>query len=301
MKKETFMRYLRDEKRYSEHTVRAYLRDVENFWEFLKTYDEPMNLAEAESQHVRSWLVSMMEEGLSVRSIRRKFSSLRSYYRLMKRMGHFANDPLQRVPLPKGKKRLPEYVRESEAKRMLEDSSRAVEDYASARDHLILTLLANLGLRRSEILTLRWEDVDMSGGQLRVRGKGGKERLLPLLPAWEELFKDYKAFYERDFGEASRGRPVFLLNSGKPLYPKFVYRLVRRRLGTVSTLERRSPHVLRHTFATHLLQRGADLNAVKELLGHSSLAATQVYTHHAMERLKEIYRQAHPKGKEGKS
>ncbi len=295
MRKETFIRYLRDEKRYSEHTVRSYVRDVEGFAAFLLDQYALRDIEETTSVHVRSWLVEMMEAGMSVRSIRRKFSSLRSYYRLLRRMGYLEGDPLQQMVLPKGKKRLPEYVREREAAQLLEGSDEVV-DYASARDHLILLLLVNLGLRRSEILNLRWADVDLGGQLLRVRGKRKKERLLPLLPAWVFAFQRYVDFYEQAFGKPAADAPVFLLDSGKPLYPRFVYRLVHKRLGAVSTLTRRSPHVLRHTFATHLLDRGADLNAVKELLGHSSLAATQVYTHHAIARLKEIYRQAHPKG-----
>ena len=296
MKKDTFISYLRDEKRYSPHTIAAYVREVTFFAAFLQEQYELDDLAKATALHLRSWLVAGLEEGLSVRSIRRRFSSLRAWYRLMKRLGEIESDPLQRVVLPKEGRKLPTYLRAGEVERLLEADWKQIDSYGAMRDYTILFLLANMGLRRSEILQLRRADVDLKGRLLRIRGKGGKQRLLPLLPAWLEVLEHYLRLFEEAFG--SRGNELFfLLDSGKPLYAKYVYRLVRRSVGAVSSTEKRSPHVLRHSFATHLLHEGADLNAVKELLGHSSLAATQVYTHHSIKRLKEVYSKAHPKSR----
>ncbi len=297
MKKDTFISYLRDEKRYSPHTIEAYVRDVSFFETFLQEQYELDDLAKATALHLRSWLVAGLEAGLSVRSIRRRFSSLRAWYRLMKRLGEIESDPLQRVVLPKEGRRLPVYLRAGEVARLLEAEPEQIDSYGAMRDYTILFLLANLGLRRSEILQLRRTDVDLPGRLLRIRGKGGKQRLLPLLPAWVEVLERYLRFFRETFGEREGDGPFFLLDSGKPLYAKYIYRLVRRAVGAVSSVEKRSPHVLRHSFATHLLHEGADLNAVKELLGHSSLAATQVYTHHSIKRLKEVYSKAHPKSR----
>ncbi len=296
MKKETFISYLRDEKRYSPHTIAAYVRDVGFFEDFLKEQYELDDLAEATALHLRSWLVAGLERGLAVRSIRRRFSSLRSYYRLMKRLGELERDPLQKVVLPKENRSLPTWLRAEEVEHLLGGEWREIDACGPMRDYTILFLLANLGLRRSEILQLRWSDVDLDGRLMRIRGKGGKQRLLPLLPAWVEVLRHYEVLFEDAFGKRGDG-PFFLLDSGKPLYAKYVYRLVRRSVGAVSSIAKRSPHVLRHSFATHLLHEGADLNAVKELLGHGSLAATQVYTHHSIKRLKEVYGKAHPKSK----
>lgn len=289
----SFFAYLRYEKRYSPHTVEAYRRDLSQFAQFLLATYALENYVQVTHTHIRSWLVFLVEKGLNARSIRRKASSVRTFYRFLRKQGKVTQDPMRKVQLPKIARALPHVLREEELHRLLEDLPFA-ETYEGWRDRTILEVLYGTGLRRSELLNLQVGDLDIGQAQLKVVGKGNKERIIPLGPGLIGLLHAYLEIREATFPE-NPGGPLFLTAKGKPLYPKKVYLIVHKYLGMVSTSERQSPHVLRHSFATHLSNRGAELNAVKELLGHSSLAATQIYTHNTIEQHKKEYLQAHPK------
>jgi integrase/recombinase XerC len=289
----SFVQYLKLEKRYSPHTVTAYRADLEQFGAFVRQMYGVEDIASVSHLYVRAWVVQLIREGIQARSIHRKLSSLKTFFKFLKRSGKIEQSPMTKVVAPKVGKRLPVYVQEQELdalfKRMPFD-----ESFEGTRDFLILELLYTAGLRRSELIGLKEENLDLESRQLRVKGKGGKERLIPLMDRVVEDIKVYRRWRTGQFPDATAPE-LLLTDKGRPLYPKFVYNLVRRYLSIVTTLEKKSPHVLRHSFATHLSEHGADLNAIKELLGHSSLAATQVYTHNSIERLKNVYRQAHPK------
>lgn len=244
--------------------------------------------------HIRAWMVDLLEKGLSPRAINRKISCLKTFFRFLLKRGWVEQNPMLKVVAPKTGKALPVFVREEHMARLL-DEIPFEEGYGGQRDRLILELLYMAGLRRAELIGLSPESADFHRMQLRVKGKGGKERIIPILPDLAERLRTFIDLRKATFD----GAPGHLLltDNGAPLYPQFVYRLVRKQLSLVTTVEKKSPHVLRHSFATHLSNKGADINAIKELLGHSSLAATQVYTHNAIGKLKEVYQQAHPKGK----
>ncbi len=284
-----FLRYLVREKRASPHTCRAYSDDVSTFEVYCAaTYEQ--SLSEAGFTAVRSWALSLLEKGDTPRSVRRRLSSLNAYYRFLLRHGVIALNPVSRVILPKVGKKLPSFVEESRMDSLFSEAlfEKGFEGY---RDRLMLELLYGTGMRRAELIALEIRDVQP--GQIKVKGKRNKERLIPVYPELQASIDRYLAL--REEVPAYEGNPALLLtDSGKKLYPVFVYRKVNWYLSQITSMSKKSPHVLRHTFATHLLNKGADLNAIKELLGHSSLSATQVYTHNTIEKLKSIHRAHHP-------
>lgn len=288
-----FLNYLRAERRVSRHTLKAYETDLTQFVEHLAETTEGFALHDVQTLHVRSWLASLRERGVSARSIQRKRSSLSTFYRYLRRSGSIKSDPVSKTKAPKAEKRLPTFVDRKGMKELFATPFRA-DGIAGVRDELLLTLLYESGMRLSELIQLTDQSVDLSQKTLRVIGKRNKERVLPLMEDTVKLIEEYRSLRDDTYGvEAGR---LLVTDTGTPLYPQFVYRKVNNYLSKVTTLKKRSPHVLRHTFATHMLNNGAQLNSVKELLGHASLAATQVYTHNTIEKLKRVHEQSHPKG-----
>lgn len=286
-----FIEFLRLEKRYSPHTIRAYEDDLESFFCFLEaTYDTLPEEIPAEA--IRSWMAALKGNGISSRSINRKLSTLRSWGKYRLRQGFILSDPARRIPAPRSGKRLPDFV-DLSAMAKLGNREPFPDNFEGHTQYLIINLLYTTGIRRSELIHLTSRSLDHAASTLKVMGKGGKERIIPLSPALLEQID----LYREEKNNLPDADYYFLLitPSGRPLYPEYVYRTVKRYLGLVTTLKRKGPHILRHTFATHLVNSGADLNAIKELLGHASLAATQVYTHNTIEQLKDIHSQAHPR------
>ncbi|MFT4664934.1 MAG: integrase/recombinase XerC [Polaribacter sp.] len=289
----TFLKYLEFEKRFSSHTLIAYKGDLEQFKSFISKTYEVSEAKEVTPQHIRSWMVQLMQEGISTRSINRKLSSLKTFLKFLKKRGQLEFNPMAKIIAPKSGKRLPVFVNKDQINQLF-DQIDFGEAYDGARNEAIMELLYATGMRSSELIGLKVRDISFESGLLKVKGKGNKERLIPMSRKVEKVLKGYLKAKEEYFPVPSS---LFLTSKGKVLYPKLVYNLVKRYLSAVTTLEQRSPHVMRHTFATHLSDNGADLNAIKELLGHSSLAATQVYTHNSIEKLKKVYEQAHPSAK----
>lgn len=289
---EQFIDYIRLEKRYSPHTAAAYQHDLTQFFHYLGEKAGDMSLADVSHLLIRSWLAELKEEGTSSRSINRKISSLKSFYKYLIRRGIVALDPMRKVMAPRVSRRLPTYAGK-ESMHMLFHWADFPDTFAGATERLVLEMLYNTGMRVSELTGLKVMQLDLSNQQIKVTGKGNKERLIPVGPALCSSLRDY--LERKQELEAADTTFVFVTEKGRRLYSKYVYRIVCKWLGVVTTLEKKSPHVLRHTFATHLVNNGADLNAVKELLGHASLAATQVYTHNSIEQLKSVYEQAHPR------
>ena len=288
---QSFLQYLRFEKRFSANTVVAYENDLKQFFSFqLKLY-EIENPSDVLPAMVRSWMVSMMEAGISTRSINRKLTALKSFYKFLMRKGECKSSPLLKVQSPKVSKRLPVFVDENKMKLLFSDVNFG-ETFEPVRDKLILELLYATGMRRSELVGLTDDRVDLFQCQIKVLGKRNKERIIPFTNNLKELINKY--FHLRN-EFAPHANAFFVTSKGNNIYPELVYRIVTYRLGGVTTLEKKSPHILRHTFATHMLNNGADINSVKELLGHASLSATQIYTHNTIEKLKEVYKQAHPR------
>lgn len=288
-----FLKYLEFEKRFSEHTLKAYRNDLEQFAAFLRLIYEQEDWQNVSSSQLRSWMAQLMEEEHAPASIRRKLSSIKAFYRYWRRSLPNLADPSKGIQTPKLQKRLPVTASTIDLSRLLA-SFPLDGGFSLKRDKLVLELLYGTGLRRSELLALREQDVSLVEMRLRIRGKGGKERFVPFGPVVSEAIIAYRIEKETTFPAEKK---LILTDKGLPPYPKWVYNKVKQYLGTIPHLERSSPHVLRHSYATHLSDAGADLNAIKELLGHSSLAATQVYTHNSIEKLKRSYEQAHPKAK----
>jgi integrase/recombinase XerC len=288
-----FLSYLQFEKRYSPHTVRAYQDDLVDFFAFSQKEFDVSSPQEVTSSFVRTWLASLKERDLSTRSLNRKISSLKSYFKFQLRTKGLDHNPMTIIVSPKMSRRLPTTV----ARQYLQDIMAHV-DFPSGiqgeTHRLIIGLFYLTGMRLSELVQLKERQIDMYKSSIKVLGKGNKERVIPLQKEWMEATKAYMELKGKEVENPNR-EYLLIGKKGKPLYAKYVYRVVRAYLGQVTTIEKKSPHVLRHTFATHLLENGADLNAVKELLGHSSLAATQVYTHLNIEKLKEAFSKAHPK------
>jgi len=286
-----FLSYLQHEKRYSAHTVTSYevdLRQFTSFMEFTQQEFDPLTITE---RQVRAWVVDLSESGISARSVNRKVTTLSVFYKYLKRSGLVSSNPTENISRLKQKKELPAFVDEKPLQTLLDDIPFG-DDFGGWRDKAILELFYATGIRLSELLGVKLPDIDFAQHYLKVTGKRSKQRLVPLNQNIEMCLKRYLEVradnhYASDY--------VFLTIKGCRVYEKLVYRLVNRYLGLVTTMDKRSPHVLRHTFATHMLNNGADLNIVKEILGHSNLAATQVYTHNTFEKLKRTYEQAHPR------
>jgi len=291
--KESFLQFLQVEKRYSLHTIRSYQNDLDQFHSYLSENGIPDNPREIASHQIRAWIVSLMESGISSVSVHRKISCLRGFFRYLRKEGIVKNDPLEKVVLPKRKKTLPVFVAEESLNTLL-DNNNFGDDFSGLRNRTIIEMLYFTGMRRTELTGLQNKDVDLQGATLKVTGKRNKQRIIPLTKPFIIRIKEYIRS-RNEVAETGNEGWFFITDKGNKLYDRFVYNVVKEYLSMVTTIEKKSPHILRHTFATHMLNRGADLNAIKEFLGHANLSATQVYTHNTFEKLKKIYKQAHPR------
>ncbi|QNE40769.1 tyrosine-type recombinase/integrase [Hymenobacter sp. NBH84] len=293
---ELFFEYLRFEKRYSPHTLLSYQTDLRQFADYLQVEYELAEPAQADHTLIRGWVVSLMQQELDPRTVNRKIACLRSYYKFLLQTGSATRNPMLRIKSPKAAKKLPDFVPEDSLNGLL-NSFEFPETFAGVRDQLVLELLYGTGIRLSELIGIRPDDVSLPGRTVRVTGKGNKQRIVPLNPTLLGVLDKYLAQKQQEFSTADNVRRALLVtDKGDPLYEKFVYRTVKHYLSQITTASsQQHPHVLRHSFATHLLGKGADLNAIKELLGHANLAATQVYTHLSIDKLKAVFEQAHPK------
>lgn len=292
MDKQRFLNFLEFEKRCSEHTIAAYSLEIDRFISFLTS--EGVSLDEVEYGLIRHYLAVLKENGRQASSINRSISSLRSFYKFLVREGAVVSNPMRLVRALKTPKKLPVVVEEEKILRLLDEGGVDPDNFEEARDFVILELLFGTGIRLSELLAIQERDIDTYNKRILIHGKRGKERLVPVHQTLLEEIRRYLMLkYAQDF--ENKSSYLIVSNTGKQAYRSLIYKTVQHYLGRITSQQKKSPHVLRHTFATTLLNNGADLNAIKELLGHSSLAATQVYTHNSVERLKSIYKQAHPK------
>lgn len=289
---DSFLDYLRYERNYSDDTVRAYGEDIRQFQEFGGEDVGLQSPSEVVVDVVREWMIHLMNLGYATASVNRKLSSLRSYYKYLLRKGEVKVDPLRKITGPKNKKNLPVFVKESEMNRLLDDEDFG-EGFEGCRDHLVIAMFYATGMRLSELIGLDDGDVDFAASVIKVTGKRNKQRLIPF---GEELRAEMEAYVkQRDESVPVRSDAFFVRKTGERLYPNIVRKIVTRNLSKVVTVKKRSPHVLRHTFATSMLNHEAELGAIKELLGHESLATTEIYTHTTFEELKKVYNQAHPR------
>jgi len=288
-----FLEYLKFQKRYARHTLTSYENDLTSFFDFLAMQYGDVSIKNIKPALVRSWLAELKSNDMTSKSINRKISALKSFFKFLIRQGDIEVSPMTTIVTPKQNKRLPEFV----AKRDTETLFNHVEfedSWKGLTERMVMSILYNTGMRQAELIGLKEDYIDYHKHTIKVLGKGNKERIIPVS---ETLVNEIREYRKLKYENLEKQDPVFLLvrDNGECLYPKWVYNCVKKHLSLVTTIEKKSPHVLRHTFATHLSNNGADLNAVKELLGHSSLAATQIYTHNTIEKLKDIYKKAHPK------
>jgi len=293
----SFFNYLQYEKRYSQHTLISYTTDLNQFMEYLQTAYAINDLTLVDYPIVRSWVAALATKKLNAKTLHRKISSLRSFFKYLIRQKLIAINPTLRLRTPKIAKRLPIYLQSGEMNAVLDTVSNFKEDsFEGIRDKLIIEMLYGTGMRRSELIGLTQQDIDTFQGLVKVTGKGNKERFIPLHQELLANIEKYRHAKNNKFPD-NNNEAFIVTDTNSKAYPIFISRIVKKSLNIINTLEKKSPHVLRHSFATNLLHNGADLNAIKELLGHSSLAATQVYTHNSLGKLKEIFDQAHPKSK----
>ncbi|SKA17318.1 tyrosine-type recombinase/integrase [Sediminibacterium ginsengisoli] len=286
---QAFLDHLKYEKRYSRHTLISYQTDLEQFFAYLTSQFDAPPVETITAMYIRSWLAEMKEDELTSKSISRKISTLKSFFKYQLKTGLIKQTPMTVIIAPKLNKRLPVFVAEKDIDLLLTHVT-FTDDWKGRTERLVLQLFYATGMRLSELISLKTSQLDTT--QVKVLGKGNKERIIPVPAALVAELQQY--IKERKPAETTIMN-LFLTDKGKPLQPRYVYGFVRSYLAAVTTVQKKSPHILRHSFATHLMNNGADLNAVKELLGHSSLAATQVYTHNTIEKLKEVYKKAHPK------
>ena len=290
---QAFTDYIKFEKRYSAHTVRAYQDDLGQFFAYLEAEFGTLPVREISASFIRSWLASLKEKDMLSKSINRKISSLKSFFKWLVRTGRLDKSPMTAVISPKSGKRLPVYVEEQDMDTLI-NRVEFPNDWQGRTEKLLIQVFYQTGMRLSELIHLKNIQVDPGGSTLRVFGKGNKERIIPV---GRELMENIRNYQKQKRETGRNTTETLLVNAeGKPLYVKYAYLAVRKWLSLVTTIGKKSPHVLRHSFATHLMNHGADLNAVKELLGHSSLAATQLYTHNSIEKLREVHKKSHPRG-----
>lgn len=288
-----FIGYIANEKRYSSHTLKAYKKDLELFTAFLNDEFEIDDPAKASQEMIRSWVVQMIDDGLSGKSVNRKISTLNSYYNYLIRISALNENPARHVVSVKTPQRLPVYFDKEQLNELI-DSNSEPHDFAKWRNMLVVELLYSTGMRRSELITLTISSIDFSNSTIKVLGKRNKERIIPLSSKQIESIISYIDEKEKQFGRLNDY--LIVTDKGEKAYPKLIYRIVNNELS-VLTGSVKSPHILRHSFATHMLNNGADLNTIKELLGHANLTATQIYTHNTIEQLKKVYSKAHPRAK----
>ncbi|MDN3668834.1 tyrosine-type recombinase/integrase [Echinicola jeungdonensis] len=290
----SFLNYLEHEKRVSPHTVLAYQNDLEQFGDFVQEAFGKEAIEEADHAEIRAWLVDMVEQGRSATTVNRKLATLRSYFKFLLRSNIISKDPTYKLKSLKTPKRLPEFVQEVSMEKIFKEVDYGKE-FEGQRDKMVMEFLYLTGVRLSELIQLRWSDIDFHEQSVKVKGKRKKERIIPLTKGLFENIILYRKVCAETFSNVNESDYFIVNNTRKQAYPMMIYRIVRKYLDLFAQTTKRSPHLLRHTFATHLLNKGADLNAVKDLLGHANLAATQVYTHNSMEKLKAVFEQAHPK------
>jgi len=290
---DSFFKYLQFEKRYSPRTILSYQTDLQQFSKFLKETFQEENLELASYGIIRGWIVSLVEAKMDARSINRKIACLRSFFKFCLKQEVIEKNPMMKIKVLKTQKKLPHFVHEEDMTKLL-DHVQFSDNLEGCRDRLIVELFYGTGIRLAELIGLKESNVNLRDRTIKVLGKRNKERVIPFSKSIVPIIEEYVAKRNREVDSKKHGF-LFVINNGDPVYPMMVYRLVRKYLDKFSSVEKRSPHVLRHSFATHLLNKGAEINAVKDLLGHTSLAATQVYTHNSMEKLKKVFDQAHPK------
>lgn len=291
----SFLQFLQYERRYSPHTILAYQKDLEQFFQFVEDFYDLNYLEDVKKSHVRSWIVELAGKDIVPRSINRKLSTLKTFFSFLIKQKKIEHNPMLSIVAVKTNKSKPSYV-PGEHLELLFNNLNFSPDFKGQRDRMIISMFYQTGIRRSELIQLTWRAIDFGKLQLKVLGKGKKERIIPFSRLLATEIQHYLELRNAYFDSINSDH-LFLTDKGNVLYPKFVYNLVKKYLSQITTIEQKSPHVLRHSFATHLLEHGADLNATKELLGHSSLAATQIYTHNSIERLKKVYELSHPAAK----
>jgi integrase/recombinase XerC len=288
---QSFSNYLKFEKRFSQHTVIAYQNDLDSFFNYLRDEYGGISLTEISHIYIRSWLVSMKEQKMTARTLNRKISTLKSFFKYLLKTGVLLQTPMSKIISPKNEKRLPQFVREDDMKKLFE--LQFPDNWKGKTGRLALLLFYHTGMRVSELVNLKENAVDISNCSIKLLGKGNKERIIPLEKAMVTAISDYLTEKKKTIHHQCDH--LFTDDRGRQLSARRVYDIVKNKLSEVTAIEQRGPHVLRHSFATHLTNNGAELNAVKELLGHSSLAATQVYTHNTIEKLKNVHKNFHPK------
>ena len=294
MWKEKFINYLRVEKNYSSHTEISYLNDISQFETFIVREKGTFNIQEINKDDIRIWIAEMMESRISSRTVKRKLSAVKSLFKYLKKQNVVINNPTQYVISPKTPKKLPSFANDSQLTKIL-DESIDIDDFETVRNHTILELLYVTGMRRAELLAIKVSDIDSFSKTIKVTGKRNKQRIIPLSDNILQKLNDYILI--RNEKIENKSEKLFVKKDGREMYPALVYKIIHEQLDSISTLSKKSPHVLRHSFATEMLNNGAEINAVKELLGHSSLSSTEVYTHVTFEELKKVYNQAHPRAK----
>ena len=290
---DSFLNYLALNKGYSANTVKSYKTDLLQFQDFLTDFYTGIELQEATPLHIRSWIVAIMDKEVGARSARRKITTLKSFFNYLNLQTGILSNPVEKITVPKFSTSLPPYLNNEDINTLFEKIEFS-NNFKGTRDRLILEMLYSTGIRLTELISIKHSEIDVVHKTIKVTGKGNKQRIIPVIPALLNTLNDYLDKKQKLF-PCYASEFLFVTDKGKGLYPKFVYRVVFHYLSIVTTYDKKSPHVLRHTFATHMLNNGAELNSIKEFLGHANLSATQVYTHNTVEKLKKVYKQAHPK------